>query len=76
MTQNEEQISVIGYVNQIKSNTIKSVRLLETDIARAFDEIIEVASELTKHNIVLTKTIENQSKEINNLKGEIESDVH
>ena len=66
----EEQISVIGYVNQIKSNTIKSIRLLETDISRAFDEVVEIVNELVKQNIVLTKTIEQQKEEINNLKGE------
>jgi hypothetical protein len=63
MINNNDHISVIEYVNQLKTSTIKNIRLLETDVARNFDEVIEICSELVKQNISLAKTIEELKKE-------------
>ena len=43
-------INVIQYVQNLKSESINSIRLLEVDISRKFDEMLYILEQLTNKN--------------------------
>ena len=51
-------INVIQYTEELKKQTINSIRLLEVDVARKFDEIIFIMESLIKEKTDITPEVE------------------
>jgi len=66
MTNTDNQINVIEYVQQIKTELINEIRLMEVNISRKFDEILYIAEAMTNEIKELSK-VDNSKGENNNV---------
>lgn len=61
MENNETQIKVDDYINQLKTDHINAIRLLEVDAARKFDEILFIVKTISE-----TKSEQKESINVEN----------
>lgn len=68
MSNNNEEVSVLDFAKELKSNAIDNIRLLETNNSRIFDNMITIIEQLVQQNLSLSQELKDKDDEINLLK--------